>query len=618
MNNAFDDDVDGDDFFDGDGDVVIANCFKAVLRQNVHNDNIMAETFRQWVVQFVSAAFQWPTNNRLGNAFNYLHEQYIDNVKTNIRTHYKKRLKLYFTMRAYTMNIIRRENQNAILFDDDDIKNAINHTANGYDSTNGDVNRIIMLDILLEDLRLFGAPADCNIRDFVENNWFKSLKMWINIQRDIEHFNKVYANLRRDWNLFRKYPLYVTRPFNPAPPDTNNFAAIPLCSNQRRHIRIDTAVLYGLLCEIGIVPKKIGQKKSKPEVNVTRTDFFKNQTGGWRLFFDGNKIDQMVHNKKLFDTQIISDGVSATILYLRPNQPEAIVSKEEVRRLFDLNTFWYHFDTKQGVRNNKAEKMTRLFTFDEQCDRNAASDRIGQMPSSRDSSWPEYIQHRLRVMENGIETYSSRNYARLRLDKYIEWHRAIDQTAGALVNHKPAIIFLGAGQIAANSIISIRKHVRCPGTRKLIEAFKKRANCIVIMVDEYLTSQHCARCLQRFHRRTKSYRHKKCENCQPNEILLLPTTIVTNVSKRALQIKRSIMKVWREMRDMGNGIAAILTQSNAKRLVSKKRRFLKTWQPNPNVIDGEDGDAAQQQPSQRTTVWHRDVCAAKLILYRGE
>lgn len=255
--------------------------------------------------------------------------------------------------------------------------------------------------------------------------------------------------------------------------------------------------------------------------------------------------------------------------------------------------------------------MTRLFTFEEQCDRNRIAAEIAQMPSSRDSSWADYIKHRLRTMEHGIETYTTRNYARLQLDKHIEWHRAIDKLAGALVNHKPALIFVGAGQIAANSPISIRKHVRCPGTRKLVEAFEKRDNCDVIMVDEFNTSQHCAKCFAKFPRRTKAYRYKQCSNCRPNPILELPTRIVTNVSNRALQMQRTIMKVWKEMANMGNAIAAALTSSNTDRLVPKKHRFLKTWQPNGNV---NNGDAAQFHK----TVWHRDICAAKLILYRGK
>ena len=270
----------------------------------------------------------------------------------------------------------------------------------------------------------------------------------------------------------------------------------------------------------------------------------------------------------------------------------------------------YHYLTKKGIRDKKREELTRLFTFEEQTDREQIQNVIGEIPSPRGVSWSWYIKHRLRMLEEGIGVYTTRCYARMRLDKHIEWHRAIDLLASRLVNHKPAIIYIGSGgSTPANSPIRIKKHVRCPGTRKLIEAFKKRGNCIIRMVDEYLTSQTCALCFGRFDRRTRPYRFKLCADCQPSPLIFWPETIVTNVGKRVLQMRREIERKWREMRNAGNQIAAILTQSNTRRLVSKKQRFQKTWQPNANVSGGG---------RLRKTVWHRDICAAKLILYRGK
>lgn len=153
----------------------------------------------------------------------------------------------------------------------------------------------------------------------------------------------------------------------------------------------------------------------------------------------------------------------------------------------------YHYDTKQGCRNAKAEVITRLFTYEEQTDRSHIASVIGQIPSSQNISWQHYIQHRLRMSVNGIETYTQRSYARLQLDKHIEWHRAIDKIAAKLENKKPSLIFIGSGgSTPANSPIKIKRNVRCPVTRKLIGAFKKRSNCVIRMVDEWMTSQHCA------------------------------------------------------------------------------------------------------------------------------
>lgn len=275
----------------------------------------------------------------------------------------------------------------------------------------------------------------------------------------------------------------------------------------------------------------------------------------------------------------------------------------------------YHWDTKQGVRNAKGERIARVFQYEEQAARNRIAQEIGEMPSPQGTSWQSYIIHRLNVMNAGIETYTVPSYARLRLDKHIRWHRAIDKIAGKLVNHKPSLIFMGAGgSTAANSPIRVRKHVRCPAVRKLIAAFKKRANCVIIMVDEYMTSQHCARCFKRFPQNTRNHRFKKCTDCEPNPIVRLPTLIVTNVGKRTLQMRRAIQRTWNDMQEMGDAIAAVLqNRPNSSHLVSSKQCFVKTWQQ--NVLGNvETGEAAQ--PS-LTTVWHRDIVAAKLILYKG-
>ena len=49
--------------------------------------------------------------------------------------------------------------------------------------------------------------------------------------------------------------------------------------------------------------------------------------------------------------------------------------------------------------------------------------------------------------------------------------------------------------------------------------------------------------------------------------------------------------------------------------MSKKQVFLKTWRPNADVNVGTE-EAAEQRRVLKT-VWHRDISAAKLILYKG-
>lgn len=362
-NNAIDEN--DDDFFNGNGETIISDCFNAVLEQNVNNNNLMPQTFKRWVTESVAVFFRWPSNTAFGNILKYLHEQYTVNVQTNLRTHCERRLKLFFKMRVYELNDmqIQLNAPNPDLFTEDDIKNAMKYTYNRQDTTNGDAGAQNRLGILLDELRACGAPFDCNIIEFIDAHWFRSLYMWLHIQRDIQNFQHAFAHVRNSWNLFRKFPLYVQRPTIPEPPKILNFAAIPMCTFQRRHIRIDTDVLYRLLCKTKLVQTKMG-KREKP-INITQTEFFADKSDNWYRFIDLDKIAQMVKGKKAFDFQLISDGVAATVLYLKPKQPEVPISKAEVLRQYNAGLFYYLLGIDPGMRTYNATVRRNINTGEE-------------------------------------------------------------------------------------------------------------------------------------------------------------------------------------------------------------------------------------------------------------
>lgn len=156
------------------------------------------------------------------------------------------------------------------------------------------------------------------------------------------------------------------------------------------------------------------------------------------------------------------------------------------------------------------------------------------MPSPLGQNWLHYVHHRLKMLKDGIDAYASPQYTRLALDKYIESTRAVDQIIGKLTNNEPSIVFLGNGETPPNSPIKIKKHTRCPGTRKLVNSFKKRSNCVVLSVDEYFTSQTCAKCFGRFDVTTKKNKFKICQDCQPKREAMLPSKIVTQLGKKNL------------------------------------------------------------------------------------
>lgn len=191
---------------------------------------------------------------------------------------------------------------------------------------------------------------------------------------------------------------------------------------------------------------------------------------------------------------------------------------------------------------------------------------------------------------------------------------------------------MGAAQTAPNSIIKIKKHVRCPGNRKMLKSFHKLPNNVVKMTNEFRTSRICARCFTPFPLSTLSDRFKVCEWCMPDQDdwpdgLKLPRKIVTKKSKRVYQAERQAMRE-----------AMIENPNQADGFVPKVISYRKYWQQNA-VFEMEDfvvqrpgnihedmdftaddipEDMFDQPMPILKTIWNRDISAAKLILYRGK
>lgn len=209
-----------------------------------------------------------------------------------------------------------------------------------------------------------------------------------------------------------------------------------------------------------------------------------------------------------------------------------------------------------------------------------------------------------------MQVYTKRKFIRLSLDKHIEETRASDRIAAFLTRKMPSLIFFGAAESAPNSPIGIKKQLRCPGVRKLLNSFKKLNNCIVRMVDEYNTSQTCAKCFRRFDRRTKRDRYKVCQQCIPNIADIidmrhhLSKKIITKMSNRIYkEERRNVVEGYRQ---------ANVDPVYSHGLVPKLNVWFKNWQLNTDntCIDS-------RHPHQLKTVWHRDIVAAKCILYKG-
>lgn len=251
----------------------------------------------------------------------------------------------------------------------------------------------------------------------------------------------------------------------------------------------------------------------------------------------------------------------------------------------------FHWKTRQNVRNAKAARWTKEFVEEERNDRENRALYV-HMPSPKGSQWMNYIKHRVKMMKNGIGAYGTKKYTRLALDKHIETERNIDKFAHHITGGgQPSLVFLGAdGDVPPNSPIRIKKHVRCPGTRKLVKALRKCKCCHVIMVDEWGTSQTCPRCLERFKNQPKSARFKKCR-CIPDARTLLPEIIVSRFGKK---LTSTIRQMQRETMN-----EALIARED---LESKVKVYFKKWHLN------QEGNLQM----------HRDIVGAKNIMLKGK
>lgn len=362
MNEAVDVGVQGIRFFARNGNETIHNCFKAVLLNNKDDNSLMSPRFREIAQNFIT----WPINGGFGNAFTYLWEQYRDNVRTNLKTHCERRLRKFFKMRVFELNddatkynyfndLFGHEDAKPY-YDDIDIRNAIDYTYNRKDSTDS-VERQLRLGELLDELRWMGAPDDCDIKSFAENDetWFESMRMWTEIQRDINSFHMAFKD-RHD------------------KPQIKNFVVVPMCSFQRRHIRIDTDTLYEILAKVkddnknSLLPKKFGVTFKNGTTNIrnlTKTEFYKNEIGSWSMYFDMEKMLKLRKNKNDFHFQLMSDGVAVSILYDQPKQQSAEISDEDLLQLYRAGVFEYELGIDPGMRTWNATVRRSIRTNEE-------------------------------------------------------------------------------------------------------------------------------------------------------------------------------------------------------------------------------------------------------------
>lgn len=133
---------------------------------------------------------------------------------------------------------------------------------------------------------------------------------------------------------------------------------------------------------------------------------------------------------------------------------------------------------------------------------------------------------------------------------------------------------------------------------------------MVLFIDEYMTSQTCAKCFSRFDPRTKRQRFKVCKECVPRDyagIALHPPKIISQKSKQQMYFKR--LREAAGQNDVNQPVGQAQNRAPQPRLASKIQVFVK------KMLNDAGEFVLNGMPT--TTNWHRDIVAAKCIMYKG-
>lgn len=337
------------DFFAQDQEYLISRSFYAVLKKNIFKKNNIPE-FRSFVADLdPQYQFEWPDNDKFGNAFKYLYGTYETNVKNNLNTHAAKRIRQYLKMKVYQNNL----NPIIVRYEDYDIDNAIRWCIYGNDiyyQTNDIVTKRARRDLLLQTVyRLSWFDIeDGNIGRFTKIHWLKSIQLWIAMQREIDEFNV---------NEERRQPLQQ-QPNEMAQkrPQVRNLAIIPICKFDRKHYTIDNDVFYRLLSEYNLLPKDDDGNKIEFKPFMTDKSWY------WSQVFDMRKINRLGKRKKSFHYQILSDGVSVSILYDVKKEEFKPIDMDVIRNKYNKGEFVYELGVDPGMKTWNATTRRTIDT----------------------------------------------------------------------------------------------------------------------------------------------------------------------------------------------------------------------------------------------------------------
>lgn len=362
-------------FLAPDGKNRIYECFDAVTQEHIDKLPQRFKNTMEWIHRNEPVQFEWPRKHCLGNAFQYFREQYVTNLKTNLNTHGEKHLKDFLRIRCFQWNLRNL----GMTFDGTDLRNVLKNIIKDQDWTDGDALRQQKVNVLLLELADIGFPADTNLKQYIREHWFESMLPFINIQREIEQFLIEYADNFEQWRAFNKDRKGNEKPTVPRPPTVRNFSVLPLCNFHLKHIRIDTKDCYWLTSKCGakmetFLNDKTGNFNKVKEGHYTNKKLSKEEKAEraaelFDFLFDMNKIRRNGKHAKRFYGQIVTDGVSASVIYTKQPRQSIFSSMWIIMTMWIMGLFVNEIGIDPGdktwLAGVRREIRTRIEVSDE-------------------------------------------------------------------------------------------------------------------------------------------------------------------------------------------------------------------------------------------------------------
>lgn len=278
-----------------------------------------------------------PSRFQLTQAVTYNYELYATNVENNIMMWWYSRVQRFIRMICFKWN----KTESVTPYDDIDIRNIMKNLAYNYDYTDGDPARQAKMDELYSEIRNRCGPSFEDYHtfpDYIEHQLLESMIFFINIQREIEQYNIDNQELVDAWLRHKSSPAKFEKPCLPMPPKIKKFVVVPFCDVKLRHIRFDHQDMIHLLRQLYNDGKLLANDANQVQLR----EYYEEESHmieAWEMLFNMETIDSLKKRDQSFHCQLVTDSVSASVVFESPQRQNAGLTKQKMVEMYQTSRY---------------------------------------------------------------------------------------------------------------------------------------------------------------------------------------------------------------------------------------------------------------------------------------